>query len=946
MKKLALSLAILYSSLVNAQVNLQTGAAEANIPLFEYTDAKSRIGTGISMFYNAGNGLKVNELASNVGTGWSLQMAGSITRMQEGEADDQFGHPSMYLDKYILPTEDRPFPTQSYLEWFYPHGYLYTTVPASTPIPNHASLNASFSGFQAAYKANFEDREQDIFIFQFNGRSGKFVIGKNWVPRFLEDSKLVLTIDTANMEAEYIRTRIAAFTITDENGIKYKFSAREVTDVLRYNTVHTINGVKVVKGTTYANTETRKIITKWFLTEIANPFTNEKITFSYDTQPVDIEGARHMVKQSVVVSGNTQNTVQTVLERTKMTTQRLTSILCPDSYKVNFSYASAERTDFPGDKALQEIIVQYNNNTLYSYQFDIGYFFKRQIVPYSTTFATADKRFARLCLKSFKKVAADGTSLPPYEFTYNIPPDNSISYYVIPPMYSLYGDHWEYYNVMDVLHVNENADGFSAVLGLKGNYSYGSWLEPTWGIIKNIKNPEGGTLEFEYQMNKAENSALQNKSAGGVRVGRTTVYDGNDHANDMVKFYRYVNVDSTSSAWGYETPKYTETKGLRQYNDGDNAKLGINCKEVVTNFVYSIFSNAPKMIMSQALGNAGMFGMHGLKTAAIDVLIVYAVAIIIDIFFSDAYKDYTISILKNDNTNLINPLPMQYKRVEVIDVAVTNNVVTGTNGKTVYEFTDDQFYPLIRPASQIAPYSASRPRAAAWVYGLPRIITWYNAAGQPVKKIENVYNPIVSTLNASNFMSQVWNANTIVVKDGWTSVLSTVYQNSFMEREYFYPIQGRIEITKSIETIYNSTGASTTHETNYDYSDANYLPRTIYQKDSKGDYIGTTIYYSADYDNSIPALKKMKDSNMVNMPVSVNTWVKASTDPTRQLTNSTVTEYVQWPDYDIKPFQVYQAELGAPVGNSIVEPGDVNFNQANLKNYPYLKQRSATIYAG
>src|SRR5690349_21421389 len=74
---------------LDAQVNLQTGAAEYSIPLYSYSDEANRIATAISLTYSAGNGLKVSEIPSAAGAGWSLNCGGFIQRIQRGEPDDQ-----------------------------------------------------------------------------------------------------------------------------------------------------------------------------------------------------------------------------------------------------------------------------------------------------------------------------------------------------------------------------------------------------------------------------------------------------------------------------------------------------------------------------------------------------------------------------------------------------------------------------------------------------------------------------------------------------------------------------------------------------------------------------------------------------------------------------------------------------------------------------------------
>src|SRR5690242_18927483 len=73
---------------VYAQVNLQTGAAEINIPLYSYSD-NNNLNCDISLNHFDGNGLKVSEVASAVGTGWNFEAEGVIIREQRVLPDAQ-----------------------------------------------------------------------------------------------------------------------------------------------------------------------------------------------------------------------------------------------------------------------------------------------------------------------------------------------------------------------------------------------------------------------------------------------------------------------------------------------------------------------------------------------------------------------------------------------------------------------------------------------------------------------------------------------------------------------------------------------------------------------------------------------------------------------------------------------------------------------------------------
>ncbi len=920
-----------------AQVNLQTGAAEAGFPLYQYTDAKSRLSTGLSLNYVSGNGMRVNDMASCMGTGWELQAGGSISRIQQGEPDDQ-----QFINNGIADFTDMVAMGNT-TDLYYPNGYLYATSSPKDSMVGEACYSPVFiSTRPAEYKPNFEDREQDIFTFQFNGRAGRFVIGKNREILVLEDSKLKITFNEADMRPQLIRTKITDFTVTDENGIQYLFAEKELSDVFKYKSTTTVNGYSIYKGVAMPNGNRNKIVTRWFLTEIKNPMTNEKITFTYEDYLVDMDGPRHIAKTIVDNSGGTSHMV---VDRINRATKRLTGIITPDAYRVSFNYSGVARIDVPGDKPLTDISISYSNNVLYSYHFNYKYFLRKNIVPYEYSFQDAEKRFARLCLTDFQKIG-NGLALPPYVFTYNLPDASTGNdyYWNVAPPFTLWSDHWGFYNPFLGTSGGEEDDGDPrAPFGVKDCQFFADYQYESLGILKSIKYPEGGSLEFQFEHNQAANSPYLNQKMGGIRVARTILFDGISHNNDIIKQYRYVQADgTTTSGWGFEMPKYRVENGMRQFKfkASDNPRGGLNIKETANTLVSTLIKVRSTQMANGALGGS-LFNSGTFEAVTTQMIVAIVAAAIIE-YFSSTYKDHSLSVIKSDNYNLINPLPNQYSRVEVIDEGANN-------GKVVYEFTNPATpsttgsYALLDPGPFDAPYSSVKQRAASWIYGAPQTITWLNAANQPVRKIENVYNPIARQPYNDNFISRSWYVNkNVVIEENKHNLID--FQQSYVTNKFSYPVTGRLEVNKTIETNYNKNGQATSTETSYTYSPSNFEVQTVSKKDSKGDYVGATTYYTSDYD--MPGIiNAMKNANMVKEPVSINNWVKSGQAASQEkLINATVTEYGITGNADIRPVQIYRSKLSAPQDNTVAMVN--NFDAGNFKNYPYLKPQSAYIYSG
>src|ERR1700754_2432611 len=88
-RKICFCALLLIAGTCMGQVNMQTGSATFSLPIFDWKDNMSRLYATVGLNYSSGNGLKTNEVASNVGQGWNLIAGGVITRMQIGEPDDQ-----------------------------------------------------------------------------------------------------------------------------------------------------------------------------------------------------------------------------------------------------------------------------------------------------------------------------------------------------------------------------------------------------------------------------------------------------------------------------------------------------------------------------------------------------------------------------------------------------------------------------------------------------------------------------------------------------------------------------------------------------------------------------------------------------------------------------------------------------------------------------------------
>ena len=162
----------------NTPVGLHTGIPQISIPI--YTIRSKSLEVPISLSYHA-SGIKVNEIASWAGLGWSLNAGGAISRSVVGLPDDNGG-----------------FWTQN--------------------VKNSTQITSADLDYVRGVANGQKDGESDYYFYNFNGNSGKFVYKQNSPqdPLIIPEVPIKITYTSENR-----------FEITDEKGVLYKFAATE-----------------------------------------------------------------------------------------------------------------------------------------------------------------------------------------------------------------------------------------------------------------------------------------------------------------------------------------------------------------------------------------------------------------------------------------------------------------------------------------------------------------------------------------------------------------------------------------------------------------------------------------------------------------------------------------------------------------------------------------------
>jgi len=460
----------------NVPIGLYTGSAQVSIPLYEIKEGSLTL--PLSLSYNTG-GSKVADMASWVGLGFSLNAGGCISRTVYGLPDEnRRTNPSFILPDFLSPGQAK----------------------------------------EELMAANV-DYQPDVFYFNFNGKSGKFVLSNSTTIGISPHQNLKIQAydgGGAPIDPPFYQIPSLMFRITDENGIVYEFKDIETNRTLGFDPDK--NQSPDVLGPTVPPASK----TAWYLTDMYSP-TGDTIRFVYNTYELiyDLPSSEQQFNQvgqhgeighvAPVQARYVKNAV-----RSKNVNKRLQQILFSNG-SVSL-VARQPRWDLIGDTTLNQLMVYRKDGTLlkgYSlnYKYSVAGAFGLEVdtvaPPSSESNYYADWVFGisgasnhHLLLTRISEL--DNTAAPNgknYSFDYELSSGG------LPSRFSKRRDFWGYYN--------GNSDDETSFL----NYQLvGSGLVPSSYVIAGkepdsnycrqdmltrITYPTGGSTQLNYEMHNA-----------------------------------------------------------------------------------------------------------------------------------------------------------------------------------------------------------------------------------------------------------------------------------------------------------------------------------------------------------------------------------------------------------------------------------------------------------
>ncbi|EFK60114.1 Uncharacterised protein [Sphingobacterium spiritivorum] len=287
-------------------VNNYSGQVNAEIPLYKYSQSGFELDMKLSYL---SSGLRYLDKASIVGLGWSLNAGGVITRSIKSVDDLR---------------------------------------------PNGFSNGTS------------KDAEPDIFFYNFNGRTGRFILPYS---AGLQSAKII----NQSEDILIYRENDDNFAALTPDGVKYYFRQKEYSSLTSPSNI------------------TNDVISAWYLSEIVLN-NNERIVFTYSVAPRSLLSSSSQLMQISISSiGTTATTPEcntqiinsypryqslggnTIAKADEVLLQRITG----KNGQIAFSYDEREdlqTSDGKAKKLISFLIKNNENEVLRNFNFDYSYF--------------------------------------------------------------------------------------------------------------------------------------------------------------------------------------------------------------------------------------------------------------------------------------------------------------------------------------------------------------------------------------------------------------------------------------------------------------------------------------------------------------------------------------------------------------------------------------------
>ena len=452
--------------LTESPVSLNNGLVDIKMPIYEIKTKGINIPIALNYY---SRGIRVEDIASNVGLGWSLDYGGMISR------------------------QVRDFPDDS------TNGYLYTDTYNNF----FTDLQKRLSVYNQLLFEPYRDLIPDQFYFSIPNYSGKFIFDQ------FDQSILLQNFSDIKIQTDLLTSPLNSWVITDTNGNKFYYGKVDNITVASQKQVE--NFVQKHPLSTYTadpNNANSQYYDSWYLQKIETSF-GEIIKYKYtiDQSFYYSKSYDKIISPCVSPCDQPTNTgAFTYFSKINENKYVLESIEFPNG-KLKFIMSQSLRQDIINGHSLDKIILYDNNNNIiqshqlnYQIQNAINSNNKNDLL--ATLDPSSNKRmFLKEVIKEKNGIVIEKNI---YDYK-NI---------LLPNRFSTSQDIWGYYN-------NASNGSFLHFFDYDGQMSSDRTTDlekSKSGIIETITNSAGGIQRFTFENNVVIPVFDFNKILGKIQV--------------------------------------------------------------------------------------------------------------------------------------------------------------------------------------------------------------------------------------------------------------------------------------------------------------------------------------------------------------------------------------------------------------------------------------------
>jgi len=491
----------------NTEVNLYHGTPNIQIPL--YVHKGRELDLPISLTYDA-SGIKVDQIASNVGLGWNLNVGGRVSRVVNGMPDDYINGTGGTFEYYYSFWDD-----------------------AQTAGIDVANAIVNYSQFGTGEKPSFGTKDELIAYtyFAYHANRNKYdiqpdyftfnALGHSETITFRVNDKALLSLDNPRTKLEFERAPngfsgaqrpITKWLITVDNGTKFTFEAlADSNESSGYKnaeiTYTTDDGASTDSGSDAPSNygTTKKYISSWMLTRIESANGKDVYEFEYtatgykESVPSNnLQGVTNVLSKSDAPAGsqfpdiNHQNMGHATTSHTVY--QQMLSKIWHNTQLIVSVDPETNRKDI-GSDAIDKIHIHAYDNVTEHKTYDFVYdYFKTDSNLTEASYTSFNVRLMLKDLKTYNNNDTNNLFLSQYSFEYIDPNE-------IGSLGTNGRDYYGYYNGANNGQFTHPAYTYlgTSFPGADRNVHFN---KADNGLLNKITYPTGGHTVFNYEPNK------------------------------------------------------------------------------------------------------------------------------------------------------------------------------------------------------------------------------------------------------------------------------------------------------------------------------------------------------------------------------------------------------------------------------------------------------------